>query len=152
MDLFQTFTVQIAEVHRSIQRIKTEEMREFGLKALHVSCMYYIYAHRTEGITLKELCELCREDKSCVSRSLTSLKRKGYILTENDDGKQYKYLLRLTERGEEVGARICEKIDRALTEIRADLDPVEEMIFYKNLFKISRNMERICSRYENGNK
>lgn len=151
MSLFHTFTVQIAKIHRSIQRIKTEEMKEFGLKGLHVSCLYYIYL-RSDGITLKELCELCNEDKSCVSRSVTSLKKDGYIVSENEEGRSYKYLIKLTERGEEIGARICEKIDRALAEIRADLDAEEEMIFYKNLIKISGNMERICSRYDNGDK
>lgn len=147
MDLFHTFTVEIMEIHRSIQRIKTEEMKEFGLKGLHVSCLYYIYNQR-EGITLKELCELCGEDKAAVSRSLTSLKKDGYVVNENEEGKRYKYILKLTEKGEATGAQIYEKISRVLSEIRADLDPEEERIFYKNLIMIAENMERICQKYE----
>lgn len=147
MDLFHTFTVKIMKVNRGIQRIKTEEMKEFGLKGLHVSCLYYIYTQR-EGITLKELCELCDEDKASVSRSLTLLKNDGYVVNENKEGKRYKYLLKLTEKGEATGAQIQEKISRVLSEIRAELDPEEEMIFYKNLIKISENMDSICRRYE----
>lgn len=148
MNFFHEFTVQIAEIDRNIQRIKAEEMKEFGLKGLHVSCLYYIYTRR-EGITQKELCELCNEDKASVSRSLTLLKKEGYIVSENEEGRQYKCLLRLTEKGQETGARIQEKIEGLLGEIRADLDPEEEMIFYKNLNLISENMNRICSRYKN---
>lgn len=147
MDLFQTFTVQIAEIGRSIQRIKAEEMKEFGLKGLHVSCLYYIYIQR-EGITLKELCELCNEDKASVSRSLTQLKKDGYIVSENEEGRRYKSLLKLTDKGAAIGARVKEKIDRVLSEIRTDLDPKEEIIFYKNLRKICENMNRICKGYE----
>lgn len=146
MDLFHTFTVGIMEINRSMQRIKTEEMKEFGLGGRHVSCLYYIYTYR-DGITFKELCELCNVDIASVSRSLTSLKNDGYVVSENEEDKQYKYLLKLTDKGETVGAQIHEKISRVLAEIRADLDPEEEKIFYKNLSKISDNMERICEGY-----
>lgn len=146
-DIFHTFTVEIVEIGRSINRIKTEEMKEFGLKGLHVSCLYYIYTHH-EGITLKDLCELCGEDKASVSRSLTSLKKDGYVVNENEEGKHYKYLLKLTEKGEAIGARTKEKIDRVLSVIRAELDREEEEIFYKNLMKIAETLDRICSSYE----
>lgn len=147
MDLFHTFTVGIMEINRSMQRIKTEEMKEFGLSGRHVSCLYYIYTHG-DGITFKELCELCNVDIASISRSLTSLKNDGYVVSENVKEMKYKYLLKLTEKGEVIGAQIHEKISRVLTEIRADLDPKEEKIFYKNLSKISDNMDRICQGYE----
>lgn len=146
MNLFHTFTVQIAKIHRSVKRIEKEEMSEFGLKGLHVSCLYYIYTN--ESITFKELCEVCDEDKAGLSRSLTYLKKEGYIVNENDDGRKYKYELRLTEKGMETGARVAEKIDRILSRIRAELDPEEEMIFYKKLIKISDSLVQVCKNYE----
>ena len=39
---FETFTVLIAKISRSIRRIKAEEMSEFHLKGPHVSCLYYL--------------------------------------------------------------------------------------------------------------
>ena len=40
---FETFTLLISKLNRSIKRIKSEEMDEFNLKSPHVSCLYYIY-------------------------------------------------------------------------------------------------------------
>ena len=39
---FETFTVLIARIGRSIRRIKAEEMARFRLKGPHVSCLYYL--------------------------------------------------------------------------------------------------------------
>ena len=39
---FETFTVLIARISRSIKRIKADEMADFELKGPHVSCLYYL--------------------------------------------------------------------------------------------------------------
>ena len=39
---FETFTILIARISRSIKRIKSEEMADFELKGPHVSCLYYL--------------------------------------------------------------------------------------------------------------
>ena len=54
-DRFETFTVLIDKVKRCIRRIKTEEMSEYNLKSPHVSCLYYLYRHKDEPLTAKEL-------------------------------------------------------------------------------------------------
>ena len=41
-DRFETFTVLIARISRSIRRLKAEEMERLGLKGPHVSCLYYL--------------------------------------------------------------------------------------------------------------
>ena len=40
---FETFTVLITRISRSIKRIKAEEMASFQLKGPHVSCLFYLY-------------------------------------------------------------------------------------------------------------
>ena len=58
---FETFTILIARIRRSIKRIKSEEMADFELKGPHVSCLYYLSL--CEGMTAAELCERCDEDR-----------------------------------------------------------------------------------------
>ena len=65
---FETFTVLIAKISRSIRRIKAEEMSEFHLKGPHVSCLYYLT--QLGPLTAGQLCDRCEEDKAAVSRSL----------------------------------------------------------------------------------
>ena len=77
MERFETFTLLISQISRSIRKIKTEEMAEFKLKSPHVSCLYYLYKEKT--LTAKELCDICDEDKAAISRSLLYLeKEKGF--------------------------------------------------------------------------
>ena len=41
LDRFKTFTLLITNINRSIRKIKTEEMAEYNLKSIHISCLYY---------------------------------------------------------------------------------------------------------------
>ena len=95
---FETFTVLIAKISRSIRRIKAEEMSEFHLKGPHVSCLYYLT--QLGPLTAGQLCDRCEEDKAAVSRSLEYLEQNGYV-TRPD--KRYRSPLTLTEKGQETG-------------------------------------------------
>ena len=64
---FETFTVLITRISRSIKRIKADEMADFELKGPHVSCLYYL--SQRDGMTAAELCERCDEDKA-VGRAI----------------------------------------------------------------------------------
>lgn len=94
---FETFTVLIAKISRSIRRIKAEEMSEFHLKGPHVSCLYYLT--QLGPLTAGQLCDRCEEDKAAVSRSLEYLEQNGYV-TRPD--KRYRSPLTLTEKGQET--------------------------------------------------
>ena len=76
-DRFETFTVLIARISRSIRRLKAEEMERLGLKGPHVSCLYYLSLY--DELTAAELCERCDEDKAAISRSIDYLEKNGYL-------------------------------------------------------------------------
>ena len=71
---FETFTVLINQLSRSIRRIKAEQMESINLKGPHVSCLYYL--SKDGPLTAAELCDRCEEDKAAVSRSLEYLEQK----------------------------------------------------------------------------
>ena len=52
---FETFTVLIAKISRNIRKIKIQEMAEYDLRSVHVSCLYYLYI--SDNITATELVE-----------------------------------------------------------------------------------------------
>jgi DNA-binding MarR family transcriptional regulator len=79
-------------------------MAEFDLKSSHVSCLYYIY--KSEALTAKELCEICKEDKANISRTIKYLETSGYILCEAQSNRKYHSHLKLTE----LGKAYCEEI------------------------------------------
>ncbi|MBQ7849394.1 MAG: MarR family transcriptional regulator, partial [Clostridia bacterium] len=82
---FETFTVLLNRISRSIRRIKLQEMSEYGLRSSHTSCLYYLYAE--SGLTAAELCERCEEDKATISRALEYLENNGYLNGESRNAK-----------------------------------------------------------------
>ena len=109
---FETFTVLINRISRDIRRIKNQEMAAYHLRSAHVSCLYYIYS--LDGVTAAELCEHCEEDKATISRALEHLESNGFIVRNSERAKRYRSPLRLTEKGQEAGKRIAEKISAVL--------------------------------------
>jgi len=142
---FKTFTVLIAQISRSVRKIKTEEMAEFNLKSPHVSCLYYLY--KEGSLTAKELCDICDEDKAAVSRSIVYLEREGYITCLTDAHKRYKSPLKLTGKGEEAGKRVADKIDGIIQKAGEGLTDENRAIFYSSLGLINENLQEICKNY-----
>lgn len=111
---FETFAGSIIELSRCLQKIKDMEMKQFGLKAGHAMCMYYLGLH-PEGLTAVALTELCKEDKAAISRCLAQLSEKKLITSEvPTDKRSYRTLIYLSEEGKALTGRINERIDQAL--------------------------------------
>lgn len=139
---FETFTVLITKISRSIRKIKNLEMAEYGLRSAHISCLYYLYGET--DLTATDLCERCEEDKATISRALDYLESNGYITCESKSAKRYKSPLLLTEKGKEVSRQIAEKINRVLDEVSAGLSEAERVSFYRSLSIISNQLEQVC--------
>ena len=140
---FETFTILITGISRSIHRIKSEEMAEFELKSSHVSCLYYLF--KAEKLTASELCEICEEDKANISRALKQLEQGGYLASRE---KRYQSPLELTENGRVVAAKVAAKIDGILQRAGEGLSDEDRVIFYKGLAQIGANLQTICEQYD----
>ena len=139
---FETFTVLINGISRSIHKLKALEMAEFDLKSSHVSCLYYLF--RQDSLTAKELCDICAEDKANISRALKYLEERGYLVCHSKTAKRYQSPLTLTEKGREVGAFIAERIDRILASVSEGISDEHRRIMYESLEKIRENLNTIC--------
>lgn len=138
---FETFTVLINRISRNIRKIKNQEMAEYNLRSVHVSCLYYLYT--SDGLTATDLCERCEEDKATISRALEFLGQEGYLTDSAKGQKRYKAPLILTEKGRQVGAIIADKIDRVLDGIADRLTEEERAAFYRSLAIISDGLEAV---------
>ncbi len=139
---FETFTVLINRISRNIRKIKNQEMAEYNLRSAHISCLYYLYT--TEGLTATDLCERCEEDKATISRSLDYLEKNGFLTYETKLAKRYKSPIMLTEKGEAVGKKIADKIEKLLEEISVGLTEEERVQFYRCLNTISDSLENVA--------
>ena len=138
---FETFTVLINRISRNIRKIKNQEMAEYNLRSVHVSCLYYLYLE--DKLTATDLCERCEEDKATISRALDYLEKNGYLTCETTSSKRYKSPFSLTNEGKVVAKKVAEKIDGVLSIISTDLTEEDRIIFYKSLSLISERLEAV---------
>lgn len=134
--IFEKFTCSILQLYRLIQRIKIQEMREYGLNGIHVMCIYYL-DENPGGLTASELVRNMFEDKAAVSRALKTLRDKGYIDGEPD---KYNAVIKLTASGVEVARYIDDKANKAVVAGSADMTDGERELFYKSLSSIVENL------------
>ena len=145
---FEEFTALIAQAHKCILKIKSFEMKSFGLKAGHTMSLFYIGKHR-EGLTAVELGELCREDKAGISKTIASLKNAALIEAAQDDPRRkYRTRYRLTQKGEGVYGKISKFITNTVEKCGEGLTVEERLSFYTSLQRIICNLQEYYAELE----
>ena len=134
---FDAFVSGITACYKYIQRIKSMEMTEFGLKGTHVMCLYYL-CQNPAGLTASQLCSLCAEDKAAISRTVSELKTRGYVTALSE--KAYRAMLTLTAAGQEIARHFDRLIEGWVTAGGDGLSSEERSDFYKSLATISDNL------------
>ena len=134
---FDAFVSGITACYKYIQRIKSMEMTEFGLKGTHVMCLYYL-RRNPAGLTAAQLCGLCAEDKAAISRTVSELRSRGYITTLSE--KTYRAMLTLTAAGQELARKFDQLIEGWVTAGGDGLTDEERVDFYKSLSAIAENL------------
>ena len=134
---FDAFVSGITACYKYIQRIKSMEMTEFGLKGTHVMCLYYL-RRNPAGLTAAQLCGLCAEDKAAISRTVSELRSRGYITTLSE--KAYRAMLTLTAAGQELARKFDHLIEGWVSAGGDGLTDEERSAFYKTLSAITENL------------
>lgn len=145
-DRFENFTFLIDKLSKIIQKIKNIEMKEYGLKAVHVMCIYHL-SQTNDGLTNKELVNLTLEDKAAISRALIVLKEGNIIDYEQN---KYNGKIKLTDYGRDVAKFIHKKTSLALEAGGVGLSEEERNILYKTLGLIQVNLENYYNELSNG--
>ena len=143
---FKTFTVLVANLNRCIYRIKTEEMADYNLKSSHVSCLYYLYKYGS--LTATQLCSLCGEDKSNISRAIKYLEENGYLFTSSKTNKKYQIPIELTFSGYKIGKELSEKVNKILIYASDGLIGENRRIMYECLNLINERLNKLCGQYD----
>lgn len=143
MDRYSKFTILINRISRSIHRIKDEVMCRYGLKSAHVTCLYYLYKEG-KPLTAREICDACEEDKAAISRAIDLLHREGYVICGGNPEKKYKSPIALTQKGEEVGKAVADKITEILSVLDDGMSDGDRAILYDSLEKISQTLQNVC--------
>ena len=145
---FKNFTMSILRIHKLIQRIKLLEMDEYGLKAIHVMCLYLLDEHE-EGLTAGDLIKYTLEDKAAISRGVKLLKEKGYV--EHNDRKNNS-LIKLTPSGKQVADAVTQSAKTAANYGGRNLDDETRETLYSALSDIADNLSEYYSKLSDSKK
>ena len=140
---FETFLMAIGQISRSLQKLKSMEMADFGLKGTHVMCLYQLQQYE-EGLTSSQLAQLCDEDKAAISRSISELREKGLICQPEQTEKRYRKRIFLTDQGREVTKAMDQKIIGAVLTAAKGYSQEEREVFYHVLLQVSENLQAAC--------
>jgi DNA-binding MarR family transcriptional regulator len=146
MERFERFTVLITNIARCIRKIKTEEMTRWNLRSHHVPCIYYLY---TKGaLTAKKLCDICKEDKANISRSIDYLEEEGFVIQKSNTKKRYNAQYVLTEKGQFVGKTLSDRVNEIINMASSDVSEEERDIMYKCLEAVYDRLNTISDEYK----
>ena len=151
VDRFEYLTSGITQIYKSIQKIKRCRMDSLGLKGTHVMCLYYLSEY-PNGLTAADLCGKCREDKAGISRILSDLEKNELITyTQKNaakEAKKYRATAFLTTKGRQYAKKMTSLIVHATIAGGQGITPAERDIFYRILFQIADNLEKVCQSLE----
>ena len=85
--------------------------------------------------------------KAAISKALSALYEKGYIVLENGENKKYRSSYFLTDAGREIIERLNDKIRAAVSGGGTGLTDEERDIFYRCLSKIVTNLEEVSKNF-----
>lgn len=143
LDRFELFITSISQIYKCVQKIKSREMTELGLKGPQV--MYLLKLRRVGELTSSELASLCMEDKAAVSRTMARLENEGLVIfDESGNKRRYRSKIRLTPKGEELADKMTMLIESAVEKGGEGLSDPDRDAFYRSLSVIAENLRKIC--------
>ena len=143
IERFSQFCTSIASIQRSILKIERVEMAKYGLKGPHANCLVAM-ARYPEGITAARLCDICDKDKAAISRTVSELEDAGMVLRQDPEGKRYRSVLRLSEKGKEIANRVNDMVLLAVAKASEGYDKEKQQVFARVLNLVAGNLQDIC--------
>ena len=146
---FEIFANNISIIHKNISKLKKEVMKKYGLGGNDGLYLSYLILYR-DGLTVSQFAQIAGVDKASVSRTFSSLYKKGYIYYPDFHGdKNYNTPAVVTEEAKKmmipVIDTICELIDKiSLT----DIDEINRTIMYRSLRTTAGNVAKCLEKYD----
>ncbi len=142
LDRFERFTQGIGLAYKNISKMKAKHMSSYDLKGSHVMCIFFL-GRNPEGLKATQLCELCQEDKGAVSKTLSSLIKRGLVDSNVGRLKKYRAVYTITEAGMEVYRHVVVGIDDVVKKCDEGVTDEELDVFYSVLARITDNLGKI---------
>ena len=140
---FELFSTKVARVVKSLQAIKSRKMAQYGLKGTTCLCLCQLL-DSNGGLSATELSARGEIDKAQVSRCMSELIEKGFVLHECKEGRSYKQKYCLTASGLAVAKDIAAETVRVQKLAEQGVGDEELALFYRVLDRLCDNFTDVA--------
>lgn len=146
---FEIFANNISIIHKNISKLKKEVMKNYGLKGNDGLYLSYLILYR-DGLTVSQFAEIAGVDKASVSRTFSSLYKKGYIYYPDFHGeKKYNNPAVATEEAKQMMLPVIDTISGLIDSISlTNIDEDNRTIMYRTLRTTAKNVAECLKNYE----
>ncbi|MBQ8836738.1 MAG: MarR family transcriptional regulator [Clostridia bacterium] len=129
---FEMFSLIISEISKHLHKMTAELMKQYGLNGSHA--MYFLAFYRyPDGMSASQICEQCCRDKSDVSRTVSVLTDKGFLIKEASPKIQHRTVFKLSDKGKETAEHLLEKVNYFSELLEAKLGAERQEELYESL-------------------
>ena len=139
---YARFSSAISGINQYIQKIESDEMKEYNLRG---SCAQYLVAILCSDaeLTATRLADICRKDKAAVSRAVVEMEEKGLLIRTGSASNNYRSSVVLTEKGREAAKSVADKACHAVELAGKGFPEEDRERFYEILELLSGNLKDI---------
>lgn len=137
---FEAFNALIGNAMKSLEKLKSKGMGDYGLSGTHTLCMRQMY-ESPQGLTRTELAHRCGVDRAQITRVIGELLAKDLVL-EVGNGSNYRKKCVLTDKGRSITTDINDRVARILQFVSGDIPNDRLTVFYETLAEICVNLEQ----------
>ncbi|MFC5471235.1 MarR family winged helix-turn-helix transcriptional regulator [Cohnella suwonensis] len=139
---------QVLQLRDTVQQF----IRSFGLLeqtttpcgfSMSLSQVFAIQELEKQTLTITELAERLRLERSSVSRLVDGLVKGGFVSRELNENNRREVLLDLTEKGTSSIRRVREQSVQFYNDILENLSENEQMMFYNSLKKFTDSLIKV---------
>ena len=131
-DNFERFAQMLSTASKSIFRLKSRCMSKYGLSSTHTLCLRSLYEN-SEGMTKSEIAEFCDIDKAQITRIMSELVDKGYVVADKSM-RAYNRKFLLTQEGLRITEEINGTVETVVKYVNQDI-PREDIEHFYAVFE-----------------
>lgn len=139
---YEQFSSVISTIYRCVQKIERDEMEKYGYKGAYAQYLAALDRY-PEGLTARQLCEICDKDKAAISRVIGEMEERKLVERIGDGESMYRAKLFLTEEGRHLADVVSDRARQAVAHAGVDLSDEDRMAFYATLEKIAAKLHKI---------
>ena len=129
---FERFAQMLSTASKSILRLKSKCMSKYGLSSTHTLCLRSLYEN-PEGLTKKEISDICTIDKAQTTRIMSELAAKDYVKSDAP-GRTYNCKFYLTQNGTKITEEINETVEAVVKYVNSEI-PKEDIEHFYSVFE-----------------